>query len=243
MEIGKVPENVLKRSVFKKLTVKRPEVLVHAGVGEDCAVLAPTENALVLSTDPITASAKEIGTIAFHITANDIASSGAELVGILLTIIMPPNSEEGELKLLRHDVLEDMLEEKYQEGSKRFLDFTAAYSTGRNDKKIEDLILKIYEFSRSYPDSEAWLGSWVKFYEIPDVKALEGSSIMKKVMTDIRKNLEDAKELLIYAENVSLSPEGPAVYEATLEKDLQVIEELCNRASYKRLAEAFSNVK
>ena len=126
--------------------------------------------------------------------------------------------EEGELKLLRHDVLEDMLEEKYQEGSKRFLDFTAAYSTGRNDKKIEDLILKIYEFSRSYPDSEAWLDSCVKAYEIPDVKALEGSSIMKKVMTDIRKNLEDAKELLIYAENVALSPEGPAVYEATLEK-------------------------
>ena len=126
--------------------------------------------------------------------------------------------EEGELKLLRHDVLEDMLEEKYQEGSKRFLDFTAAYSTGRNDKKIEDLILKIYEFSRSYPDSEAWLDSCVKAYEIPDVKALEGSSIMKKVMTDIRKNLEDAKELLIYAENVALSPEGPAVYEATLEE-------------------------
>ena len=151
--------------------------------------------------------------------------------------------EEGELKLLRHDVLEDMLEEKYQEASKRFLDFTAAYSTGRNDKKIEDLILKIYEFSRSYPDSEAWLDSCVKAYEIPDVKALEGSSIMKKVMTDIRKNLEDAKELLIYAENVALSPEGPAVYEATLEKDLQVIEELCNRASYKSLAEAFSNVK
>ena len=48
---------------------------------------------------------------------------------------------------------------------------------------------------------------------------------MKKVMTDIRKNLEDAKELLIYAENVALSPEGPAVYEATLEKDLRVIEE------------------
>ena len=151
--------------------------------------------------------------------------------------------EEGELKLLRHDVLEDMLEEKYQEGSKRLLDFTAAYSTGRNDKKIEDLILKIYEFSRSYPDSEAWLDSCVKAYEIPDVKALEGSSIMKKVMRDIRKNLEDAKELLIYAENVALSPEGPAVYEATLEKDLQVIEELCNRASYKSLAEAFSNVK
>lgn len=82
-------------------------------------------------------------------------------------------------------------------------------------------------------------GFLCKAYEIPDVKALEGSSIMKKVMTDIRKNLEDAKELLIYAENVALSPEGPAVYEATLEKDLQVIEELCNRASYKALRKHF----
>ena len=65
MEIGKVPENVLKRSVFKKLTVKRPEVLVHAGVGEDCAVLAPTENALVLSTDPIRRQQKRLAQLHF----------------------------------------------------------------------------------------------------------------------------------------------------------------------------------
>lgn len=106
MEIGKVPENVLKRSVFKKLTVKRPEVVVHAGVGEDCAVLAPTGDALVLSTDPITGTAKDIGKLAFHITANDIASSGAELVGLLLTIIFPPDNTEEELKQIMKDVTE-----------------------------------------------------------------------------------------------------------------------------------------
>lgn len=106
MEIGKVPENVLKRSVFKKLTVKRPEVIVHAGVGEDCAVLAPTGDALVLSTDPITGTAKDIGKLAFHITANDIASSGAELVGMMLTIIFPPENTEEELKQIMKDVTE-----------------------------------------------------------------------------------------------------------------------------------------
>ena len=37
MEIGKVPESVLKRSIFKQIHTKRPEVLVGAGVGEDCA--------------------------------------------------------------------------------------------------------------------------------------------------------------------------------------------------------------
>ena len=104
MEIGKVPENILKRSVFKKLTVRRPEVLVHAGVGEDCAVLAPSEEALVLSTDPITGTAKEIGKLAFHITANDIASSGAELIGMMLTIIFPPDHTEDELKQIMEDV-------------------------------------------------------------------------------------------------------------------------------------------
>lgn len=104
MKIGKVPENILKRSVFKKLTVKRPEVMIHAGVGEDCAVLAPSMESIVLSTDPITGTAKDIGNLAFHVTANDIASSGAELVGMLLTIIFPPDSTEDELKQIMTDI-------------------------------------------------------------------------------------------------------------------------------------------
>ena len=112
MKIGKVPETILRRSVFKRINVRRPEVLVHAGIGEDCAVLGPTEEAIVLSTDPITGTAKDIGKLAFHITANDIASSGAELIGILLTIIFPPESSEAELK----SIMEDMtgLADQYQ---------------------------------------------------------------------------------------------------------------------------------
>jgi hydrogenase maturation factor len=112
MEIGKVPENILKRSVFKKLTVKRPEVLVHSGVGEDCSVLAVGEDAFVLSTDPITGTAKDIGKLAFHVTANDIASSGAELIGMMVTIIFPPDNSEEELKQIMSDMTE--LAEKYQ---------------------------------------------------------------------------------------------------------------------------------
>ena len=39
MKIGKLPENVLKRSVFKQLHTKRKEILQGAGVGEDCAAM------------------------------------------------------------------------------------------------------------------------------------------------------------------------------------------------------------
>ena len=37
MDIGKIPENILKRSVFKQIRHRRPEVVLHPGVGEDCS--------------------------------------------------------------------------------------------------------------------------------------------------------------------------------------------------------------
>ncbi len=99
MKIGKVPENVLKRSILKQIKTKRAEVLVGAGVGEDCAAiaLAPDE-VMVLSTDPITGTTKDIGKWAVMVSANDIASSGAEVIGMLVCAMLPPDVSEAELK-------------------------------------------------------------------------------------------------------------------------------------------------
>lgn len=105
MEIGKVPETVLKRAIFKQIHTKREEVLVGAGVGEDCAVmqLAPDE-VFVLSTDPITGTSKNMGALAIQITANDLASAGAEPVGVLLTVLLPPSTEEPLIRQLMQEV-------------------------------------------------------------------------------------------------------------------------------------------
>ncbi|MDE7057150.1 MAG: AIR synthase family protein [Lachnospiraceae bacterium] len=105
MEIGKVPEIVLKRSVFQQMHTRREEVLVGAGIGEDCAVvqLAPDE-VFVLSTDPITGTEKDMGKLAMQITANDLASAGAEPVGVLLTVLLPPSSEEALIRKLSEEV-------------------------------------------------------------------------------------------------------------------------------------------
>lgn len=106
MEIGKVPENVLKRAVFKQIKHHRPEVLLHPGVGEDCAAIETQEDeVLVFSTDPITGASKGMGALAVHITANDLASSGAEPVGILTCVILPPRTREKKL----HDLMEEIV--------------------------------------------------------------------------------------------------------------------------------------
>lgn len=105
MKIGKVPENVLKRSVFKQIHTKRPEVVLGAGVGEDCAAVKLAEDeTLVMSTDPITGTAQDIGTLAIQITANDLASAGAEPVGVLLTVLLPPEIEEPDLREMMQQV-------------------------------------------------------------------------------------------------------------------------------------------
>lgn len=105
MEIGKVPENVLKRAVFKQIRHRRPEVLLRPGVGEDCcAVEAAKDEVLVFSVDPITAVSKGAGMFAVHITANDLVSSGAEPVGMLTSILLPPRTREKKLRELMQEI-------------------------------------------------------------------------------------------------------------------------------------------
>lgn len=105
MKIGKIPETVLKRSVFKQIKHRRDEVLIRPGVGRDCsAVATQNDEAIVLSTDPITGTTKDIGALAVHITANDIASSGGDIIGIMLTILLPEGARESDLREMMQDI-------------------------------------------------------------------------------------------------------------------------------------------
>lgn len=105
MEIGKVSETVLKRSILKQIQHRRKEVLVGPGVGEDCSVLElDKDEVFVISTDPITGTRENIGTFAVHITANDISSNGAEIVGIMLSVLLPEGTKEEELKEIIKEV-------------------------------------------------------------------------------------------------------------------------------------------
>ena len=107
MKIGKVSETILKRSIFKQIRTKRDEVLLGAGVGEDCAAVKLAEDEIfVLSTDPITGTVKDIGMLAIQITANDLASSGAEPVGVLLTVLLPEEIQEEEIRQMMGQVEE-----------------------------------------------------------------------------------------------------------------------------------------
>lgn len=104
MKIGKLPEQMLVRSVLKQAKHRRDEVLVGPAVGQDCAVmeLGPDE-VFVMSSDPITGTVKDIGSHGIHVTANDLAASGAEPVGVILTVLLPPEIEEEQIRKMMQD--------------------------------------------------------------------------------------------------------------------------------------------
>ena len=107
MKIGKLPEPVLIRSVLKQVKHRREEVLVGPAVGQDCAALEVGEDeVLVMSTDPITGTAKDLGHHSIHITANDLAAAGADPVGVMLTVMLPDTVEEPEIRKMMQDAEE-----------------------------------------------------------------------------------------------------------------------------------------
>ena len=73
-------------------------------------------------------------------------------------------ADEAEIRILQADVLQDVLEKMYQEGSQEFLDL-ARYYVDKSDSKLEDIVLKLFQFARSHPEPEPWLKALSYPYE------------------------------------------------------------------------------
>ena len=106
MEIGKVPNHLLKDIVLGKLVNNRKEILVRPGIGEDCCVVDFGEYSCVMSSDPITGTANEVGRLAVHVTCNDVAACGVEPLGLIATILAPPGTSEHELEMIMDQLVE-----------------------------------------------------------------------------------------------------------------------------------------
>ncbi|NLP18478.1 MAG: AIR synthase [Firmicutes bacterium] len=104
MKVGKIPSHILQKTVLPLTGSRRTEVLVGPKFGEDCAVLDLGDNLVVLSTDPITGATKDLGRLAVHISCNDVAATGAEPVGLLFSILLPPGTDKKTLRELVQEI-------------------------------------------------------------------------------------------------------------------------------------------
>lgn len=161
-------------------------------------------------------------------------------------IDLEPNfriGDEGELKLLREDVLGRVLEQNYEEPSEAFSDFVEGYASGRTDAALNEMILQLYEFSRSYPWPEKWLDSFVGIYRIENREELDRAEWLAPLTQNIRFVLKDCEQLLKQALAVTQQDDGPDMYEKAVRSDLEKYESLSKLTSFCELSNELSDIK
>lgn len=152
-------------------------------------------------------------------------------------------ADEGELKLLRQDVLEEVLENCYTAGEQSFLDCIESFAAGRDDKKIEEIILQLYEFSRSNPEPEKWLRQCVKSYEVNTMEAFEASEGAVYAKESLRKALEETMTLLEEGIRQCQEPDGPYMYADALKEDRERIQKLLAQTTMQGMYDLFADLE
>ncbi len=135
-------------------------------------------------------------------------------------------ADEGELKLMKQDVLDALLEEEFAKASEDFLFCVDCYSTGNSETILEENIKKLYEFSMSYPWPEEWLKERTLDYHMESVDQLEASDWGKAAAEANSRAIKDCLEMMEQAIRVCEQPDGPYMYGELLEAEKEMLEKL-----------------
>ncbi len=134
-------------------------------------------------------------------------------------------ADESESVLIKMDVMEELIEAEYEQGTTEFIELVEMFGSSKSDAGLLDLIKKCYEFIQSQPDPENWLqDSAAHFAMTPEEFA--DSPWLQEIARQAALQLEAARDILINAVKISEKPGGPAAYIDTLHNDIELVEEL-----------------
>ncbi len=123
--------------------------------------------------------------------------------------------DQGELKLLQGDILEDMLEEEYAAGEEDFLHFVDSFAQGKTDAGIAELIQKLYESASSHPWPEEYLDACL---------SAESADGKRFLLEQLAARLRDDAERMDYALSICAEPDGPESYLSNVAQEKQALQ-------------------
>ncbi|OPX04290.1 helicase-exonuclease AddAB subunit AddA [Geobacillus sp. LEMMY01] len=141
-------------------------------------------------------------------------------------------ADETEIELLKEDVLEELLEEEYgKPDNERFFAVVDAYTGDRSDAELQEMIVALYEFSRSHPEPDKWLAGLATMYDVDEQAAVETLPPARYLAQHAAMELAAAKRLIRRALELAEEPGGPRPYAERLREDRDMIADLETRLS------------
>lgn len=153
--------------------------------------------------------------------------------------------DEGELSLLKSDVLGEMLEACYEEGGEDFALFVEQFGRGKSDRGIEDVILQAWQFSQSHPWPSQWLLQCMAELGEENIGEMEQSPWMEFLFGDTSCQMEELGAQLDAALMVCREENGPLAYEPMLASDrekLECIKRAATEKSFERLYQSLQSM-
>ena len=152
-------------------------------------------------------------------------------------------ADEGEIRLMKSDVIQKVMEERFAEKDPAFTRFVESYAAGKQDDGLDALVLKLYEFSMSYPWPEQWLEECRAAYQIDSPEAVQKSIWVQVLMAEAKKRLSSILEGIEENRKTAVSPGGPYLYDEALASDQQMVEELIETESFDGMVRAMAGMK
>ena len=153
--------------------------------------------------------------------------------------------DEGELALMRADVMKEMLERHYQEGGEDFAAFVEQFGRGKSDAGIEDVILQAWQFSQSHPWPMEWVAACREELREETLEQIEQSPWMQFILRDVQLQMEELEIQLGEAIDMCREENGPLAYEPMLVNDrrqIRAAREAAGKGTYRGLYEELGNI-
>lgn len=151
-------------------------------------------------------------------------------------------ADEGECKLLKQDVLKDLLEEKFAEATEDFLHCVETYSINGSEKALEEAVLRLHEFSMSYPWPDKWLEECKSTYLEDNSEGMQTAKWMQFLCAYIKALAEDFPRQLDEAIAICEQSDGPYMYVPLLETEKEMLSSLIGCESYEAYREKLAKI-
>ncbi len=151
-------------------------------------------------------------------------------------------AEESEITLLQSDVMTEVLERWYDEGSEDFHEFIESYSYSKSDQPIEELVLQLFRFSMSNPWPKEWINHIEGSFELSTLEELEKTDWMQELLQYVKVVLSDLLKKNEAAVAICEEADGPSAYLPALLSDKEMILALSKEDTYSKYARCFNEI-
>ncbi|MEC0171585.1 UvrD-helicase domain-containing protein [Paenibacillus graminis] len=151
---------------------------------------------------------------------------------------------EHEAEMMRQELLEELLEEKYGEVAEDgedtvFVRLADWFSGERSDDAVHSLIQRLHDFARSHPWPAQWLRDTAADFSLPDTDALSRTPWVQSILAEAKLTLDGAASQLRQGREIALQPGGPAPYADNLAADLEMVQSLQEALEFRPWAELY----